>query len=98
MDTAFEEIEELKDAVEISYDDIESSIQEQTLKNVKQVKIDLSSMMLDMPRLPVQRMRSVHTHTTPPNLKTKQAFKNAVLSSIILGKPAALQDPNSDAS
>ena len=97
MDTAFSEIEDMKDAVEISYDNIEETLQETTLQTVKQMRVDLSSMMVELPRLPVQRMRSVHTHTTPPDLKSKESFKKAILSGIILGPPAALQDPSSNA-
>lgn len=99
MDLAdsFEEIEDLKDAVEISYEQLEGEVRAQALDTVRQVMVDLSPTMIDLPRLPVPSMRTVSTRSTPPDLRKRSAFKKAIMAGALLGPPAALKDPQSDA-
>jgi hypothetical protein len=95
MDLAdsYEEMKDIEDALEISYEQLEGKVRGQTLETVRQVMVDLSPTMIDFARLPVQRMRAVEGNTTPPALKNRKAFKKALLGAAILGPPVALQDP-----
>jgi len=90
---SYEEIKDIEDALEISYEQIEGELSSQTLDTVRQVMVDLSPTMIEFARLPVQRMRTVDANTTPPALKNRKAFKKAVLAGVILEAPIALQDP-----
>jgi len=90
---SYKEIEDIQDALEVSYEQLEGELSDQTLDTVRQVMVDLSPTMIDFARLPVQRMRTVEGNTTPPPLKNRKALKKALLAEAILGPPVALQDP-----
>lgn len=93
LENSYEEMKDIEDALEISYEQIEGEVRGQTLETVRQVMVDLSPTMIDFARLPVQRMRAVDGNATPPALKKRAAFKKAILGAAILGPPVALQDP-----
>ena len=93
---SFEEMAELQDAVELSYDQVETQVQDQALESVRQVMVDLSATTINMPRVPAPRMRTVRTQTTAPDLKNKNVLKKAVVAGVLLEPPLALRNPGAD--
>jgi hypothetical protein len=95
MADSYQEMEDIQDALEISYEQLKDKVHGQTLKSVRQVMVDLSPSLIHFPRIPVQRIQAKEANTTPPALKRRSEFKKGLVASAILGPPAALQEPGS---
>ncbi len=91
MEATFKQISDIKEAVELVNGGIDQKLQQDALKNVRSMMIDLSSSSISVPRVPLQNIRAIRTKTPQPNLKTRAAFKQALVASVILQPPKALQ-------
>jgi hypothetical protein len=92
MSASFKEIEQLQEVKDIIVDLPDGhSIKQEALRGVQSMRIDLSNITLQMPTLRSQNIRPVSTQTSRPNLKNRKGFRKALISSLILEPPKALQ-------
>jgi hypothetical protein len=92
MDASFKQIKELKEVKDIIVDLPDGKqVRQEALKSVQSMLIDLSNTNIRMPSMPIQSIRPVKTQTSHPNLKSKKAFRKALISTVLLENPKALQ-------
>ncbi|MDF3129368.1 hypothetical protein P0Y35_09190 [Kiritimatiellaeota bacterium B1221] len=91
LEASFKQISDIKEAVELINGGIDQKLQQDALKNVRSMMIDLSSSSISVPRVPLQTIRAIRTQSPRPNLKNRAAFKQALVASVILQPPKALQ-------
>ncbi len=88
---AIKDIAELKEAEEIIGDLMSQEVKHEALRSVGSMKVDLSDITMPMPTIPMQSIRPVPTKTAHPDLKNRAQFRKALITSIILEPPKALQ-------
>ena len=91
MEASFKQISDIKEAVELVHGSIDQKLQQDALKNARAMMIDLSSSSFSVPSIPLQSIRAIRTKTTQPDLKNRATFKQALVASVILQPPKALQ-------
>jgi hypothetical protein len=92
MEASFKQISDIKDAAELIHGDIDQKLQAEALKSVRSMMIDLSSSSVAVPSIHLQSIRAIRTETSRPNFKKKNAFKKALVASVILEAPKALRE------
>jgi len=92
---AYAKINDIEDIKELELDPDKASFGgPDVLLNVRAMLIDLSSISVRIPTIHIPTLRTAHSKTTPPDVGSLDALKQAILSGILLGPPKALQaDP-----
>jgi hypothetical protein len=92
MEASFKQISDIKEAVEVIHGDIDQALQQEALKNVRSMMVDLSSSSISVPSVHLQSIRAIRTKTSRPELQKKKTFKRALVASVILQAPKALRE------
>jgi len=88
---SIKDIADLKEAEEIIGDLMSQDVKHEALRNVASMMIDLSDITMPMPTIRMQNIRPVPTRTSHPDLKNRDQFRKALVSSFLLEPPKALQ-------
>lgn len=92
MAASFKQISEMKEAVEMINGGIDQQLQQDALKNVRSMMIDLSSSSVAVPVVPLKTIRAIRTETPHLDLKKRKTFKKALVAAVILETPKALRE------
>lgn len=92
MEASFKQMSQMKEAAELFGDGKDQQLQQEALKNVRAMMIDLSSSSISVPIIPLQTIRAIRTETPRPDLQKRRNFKKALVASVILEAPKALRE------
>ncbi|WFB37129.1 hypothetical protein P3T73_05075 [Kiritimatiellota bacterium B12222] len=92
MEASFKQISDIKEAAEVIGEGLSTRLQQDALKNVRSMMVDLSSSSVAVPVVPLKPIRAIQTKTNRLDLQKKKTFKKALIASIILEAPKALQE------
>jgi hypothetical protein len=88
---SFKEIEDIKEVKDVIADLMNQEVKHEALKNVKSMMIDLSQTTMEMQTIPMPSMRPVRTKSNHPDMINKKNYRKALITSVILEPPKALQ-------
>lgn len=92
----YAKIQDIEDIQELELDPDKVSTLGGTseMLNLRSMMIDMSRTSIRVPTIRIPTMRTTHSKTAPPDVGSREALKQAVLSGVLLNPPKALQpDP-----